>query len=71
LGSKRIEVKTSTFRGHVTIRFPIGHFLCASSDSFFRKTHHVATIHKLTLQTTDEHNTTARPLVRSAKNGNQ
>ena len=39
-GPKRIGVTTLTFResrdvmGHVTIRFPIGHFLFSSSESF-------------------------------------
>ena len=47
--------------GHVTIRFPIGHFLSAASE-FFGKTHRLATIH--TLQTTDRRNIV---LVRSAK----
>jgi len=37
--------------GHVTIRFPIGRLLFASSDSFFGKTHRLAAIH--TLQTKD------------------
>jgi len=32
--------------GHVTIRFIIGHFLFASSDSFFGMTHRLTTIHR-------------------------
>jgi len=57
VGPKRIGVMTLTFRsrgviGHVTIRFPLGYFLFASSDSFcLGKTHRLATIH--TLQTDD------------------
>jgi len=40
--------------GHVTIRFPISHFLFASSV-FQYKTHSLATI--ITLQTTDDRQT--------------
>ena len=66
LGSRLWRFRSRDVISHVTIRFPIGHFLFASSH-FFGKTHRLVTIH--TLQTTDGHNTVAwaRSLVRRAK----
>jgi len=51
--------------GHASIRFPIGHFLFASLDSFSVKTHRLATIH--TLQTTDRETTDGRDTVAQNK----